>query len=68
MKAYNFRKSQEWTMSTDHKADKKTNRSFKRSERFQAKKKIKKAAEPSPTDQEMDTEKAIRLEQEEKCR
>lgn len=43
MKAYNFKKSQNWVMDTDHKADKKTNRSFKRSERFKAKKNINKA-------------------------
>lgn len=46
MKPLNFRKSQEWEMSMDRKADKKVTRSFNRSERFQVRKEIKKQAKP----------------------
>lgn len=46
MKPLNFRKSQEWEMRDDRKADKKTNRSFNRAARFQVKKEITKALKP----------------------
>lgn len=45
VKAYNFFKAQAWHMTTDHKADKRTNRSFKRSERMGARRQIRKTVE-----------------------